>query len=71
MDSFHAHLETVSVSVVALKFGQITSVVLIVLHIFLRQLVYIIFITLHKLNICEDTSYDSEGRYCSCVNKQE
>lgn len=65
MDSFHAHLEkhseTVSVSVVAFKFSQMTSVVLIVIHIFLRQLVYIIFITLHKLNICEDTSYDSEG----------
>lgn len=40
-------------SVEALKFGQITSFVLIVLHIFLRHLVYII---LHKLNICEDTS---------------
>lgn len=53
MDSFHAYLETVSVSVEALKFGQITSFVLIVLHIFLRHLVYII---LHKLNICEDTS---------------
>lgn len=42
-------------SVEALKFGQITSLMFIVLHIFLRHFVYII---LHKLNILKDASLD-------------
>ena len=49
MDSFHAYLEAVSVSVEALKFGQITSVVLIVL--ISQAFVYMI---LHRVNVCED-----------------
>lgn len=55
MISFRAYLGAVSLSVEALKFGQIKAVVLNVLRIFLRHFVYV---KLHKLNNCEDTSLD-------------